>query len=73
MRPTGKTELGQHHGQDLQDRCLFFIYRDKPDETAAVPADSLHDVEALEFGDDAPRSHLQTMLARLAFEQTVCQ
>ena len=58
MRPEGKAELGQDLNQDLQDRSLFFIYRDKSDEVAAIPAEGLHDDQALKFGDNAPRGQL---------------
>jgi hypothetical protein len=73
MRPARKAEFGQHLSQDLQDRSLFFICRDKADEVAAIPAEGLHDVKVLEFGNDAPCGHLQAMLTNLAFEQTICQ
>ena len=73
MRPARKAELSQHLNQDLQDCCLFFIYRDKSDEVTAIPAEGLHNIKALEFGDEAPRGHLQAILTNLAFEQTVCQ
>ena len=73
MRPTGKTELGQHLNQDLQDSGLFFVYRDKSDEVTAIPAEGLHDIQALEFGDDAPRGHLQAILTSLTFQQAVSQ
>ena len=73
MRPARKAELSQHLDQDLQDCCLFFIYGDKSDEGTAIPAEGLHNIQALELGDEAPRGHLQAILTNLAFEQTVCQ
>ena len=71
VRPARMTQIGQHLGQNLQERRLFFVHGDDAVQQAAIPAQGLDDVQAVECFDDPSSCHLPSVLARLALHMNL--
>lgn len=66
-------QVGQHLRQNLQQTGLFLVHRRGPIQAAPIPAHGDDDLQALEFLDQPPRSHLQPVLPHLPLQQAVGQ